>query len=148
MGDRFTERAGDKRVKHDLRVLGDFIHLYCDAHHAGRVRRAATSEGAALSVYGRRKPMLCIECDAHLDYAEKRRVYCPKDPKPFCAHCDTHCYRPDEAEWQREMMRFSGPRSWRRGHALDGLRHMMEGRRVERALRARAEVEPEGSAAD
>jgi hypothetical protein len=82
-----------------------------------------------LGIYGRKRPVLCEECEAHLAYAEKRRAYCPKDPKPFCANCDTHCYMSDEREWQRQMMRYSGPKSWRRGHAIDGIKHVLESRK-------------------
>lgn len=129
MSDRFTERMADRKVAHDVNVLADFIAIWCDAHHAGSDRRGAQTAGAALGVYGAHAPVLCAECEEHLAYAEKRRALCPKDPKPFCAHCDTHCYKPDERAWQQEMMRFSGPRSWRHGHALDGIRHLIEGRK-------------------
>ena len=83
--------------------------------------------------------MLCEECEAHLAYAEKRRAYCPQDPKPFCANCETHCYKPDEREWQREMMRYSGPKSWRKGHAIDGIRHVLESRRFRKKAQMKAE---------
>jgi hypothetical protein len=31
-----------------------------------------------------------------------------------------------ELAWQREMMRYSGPRSWRKGHTIDGIKHGLE----------------------
>ena len=93
---------------------------------------------ATLGIYGRKRPVLCAECEAHLAYGEKRRAYCPHDPKPFCAHCETHCYRPEEREWQREMMRYSGPKSWRKGHAIDGIKHVLESRKFKRELERRA----------
>ena len=133
MSDRFTERMTDKRVAHDVNVLADFIVIWCDAHHADAERRSVESPASALGVYGTHVPVLCAECEEHLTYAEKRRALCPKEPKPFCAHCDTHCYKPDERVWQQEMMRFSGPRSWSRGHALDGIRHLIEGRKYRKA---------------
>jgi hypothetical protein len=70
-----------------------------------------------------------------LAYGEQRRAYCPKDPKPFCAHCETHCYKTDEAQWQRQMMRYAGPKSWRKGHAMDGIKHVLQARK-HRRLRA------------
>ena len=90
--------------------------------------------------------MLCEECEAHLAYAEKRRAYCPQDPKPFCAYCETHCYKSDEREWQRQMMRYSGPRSWRKGHAVDGIRHMLDGRKFRKQQEARERAEAERAA--
>lgn len=123
----------DKQVRHDVATIGDFVQIWCDAHHAERDRREAGTDAAALGVYGRKRPSVCPECEAHLAYAETRRAYCPKEPKPFCAYCDTHCYREEEREWQRAMMRYSGPKSWRKGHAIDGIKHAIEGRKYKRA---------------
>jgi hypothetical protein len=137
MNDRFVERMNDKQVRHDTVVLADFVQIWCDGHHADLQRRKVLTDGASLGIYGRKTPSLCEECEAHLAYAEKRRAYCPKDPKPFCAHCDTHCYKSDEREWQRAMMRYSGPKSWRKGHAIDGIKHVLEGRKWKREMERR-----------
>ena len=122
----FATRMSDVRVRKDTKTLADFIGIYCRANHADRERTPAQTEAASLGVYGRKAPALCAECAAHLEYGEKRRAFCPKDPKPFCAHCDVHCYRTSEAEWQRQMMRYSGPRSMLHGHAIDGVKHALE----------------------
>jgi predicted amidophosphoribosyltransferase len=137
MNERFQEKMHDAKVAHDVRVLADFVSIYCDGHHADRVRRPAATDAAALGLYGRKTPTLCEECEAHLGYGEQRRAYCPKQPKPFCAHCDTHCYKSDERTWQQQMMRYSGPRSWRRGHAIDGIKHVLEKRKWKRAMARR-----------
>ena len=138
MTDRFAQKMLTGKVAHDTRVLADLIAIYCDDHHRELPRRRAETEAATLGVYGRKTPVLCAGCEAHLAYGEKRRAYCPKDPKPFCAHCDTHCYSPDEAEWQRQAMRYAGPRSWRRGRTLDGIRHVLEKRKWKREAARRA----------
>ena len=137
MNDRFVERMKDEKVRHDASLLADFVQIWCDGHHGQTERHSVKTEGAELGVYGRKPPRLCDECEAHLAYAEKRRAYCPKDPKPFCAHCDTHCYKSDEREWQRGMMRYSGPKSWRKGHAIDGIKHVLEGRKWRREMERR-----------
>jgi hypothetical protein len=142
MNERFVERMNDSKVRHDTAVLADFVQIWCDGHHAERLRRTAETDATALGVYGRKVPVLCQECEAHLAYAEKRRALCPKDPKPFCAHCDTHCYKSDEREWQRQMMRYSGPKSWRKGHAIDGIKHVIEGRRFKREMERRSARKP------
>lgn len=128
----FEERMADPKVSHDTAVVADFISIWCRGQHRGRSTRKVTTAAARLGVYGRKPPTMCSECEEHLAYAEERRAYCVKDPKPFCAHCDTHCYRSQERVWQQEMMRYSGPRSWRHGHALDGIRHALEGLALER----------------
>lgn len=140
MNERFVTAMRDKQVRHDTAVLADFAQIWCDGHHADRQRVVVTTDAAQLGVYGRKTPVLCEDCTAHLAYAERRRAYCPKDPKPFCAHCDVHCYSADERAWQREMMRYSGPRSWRKGHAIDGVKHAIEARK-HRRLMARTAAE-------
>ncbi len=130
----------DPEVIADTRLLGDFAVIYCRGVHAAVRREPLESEGAELGVYGRKRPEVCAECAELLRYAEKRRAYCPKDPKPFCSYCDTHCYEPDMREHVREVMRYAGPRSWMHGHAVDGIKHLIEGRRH----RERAEEETEG----
>jgi hypothetical protein len=131
----------DKQIRHDSVVLADFVSIWCDGHHADTDRRRVETDAARLGVYGRKTPTLCTACEAHLAYAEKRRAYCPKDPKPFCAHCDTHCYRDDERTWQQQMMRYSGPKSWRRGHAIDGIKHVLEARRWRREMERRTSAD-------
>ena len=140
MNERFTEKMKDKQVVHDAVVLADFIQIWCDGHHSDRARTAVATDAAALGIYERKRLKLCGECEAHLAYAEKRRAYCPQDPKPFCAHCETHCYRSDEREWQREMMRYSGPKSWRKGHAIDGIKHVIEARKFKKHAEANAKT--------
>jgi hypothetical protein len=142
MDERFAERTRDRTVAHDMRVLADFIAIYCDGHHRAGARELAGTDAALLGVYGSKRPTLCAECSGHLAYAEKRRAYCPKDPKPFCAHCDTHCYQHGEREWQRSMMRYSGPRSWRRGHAIDGIKHVLEARKYRKQMERRSRTGP------
>lgn len=135
MEERFAQRITREKAVLDTRLLGDFCAIYCRGRHAGRDRRALASDGVAAGVYSR-IPKVCNECAELLRYAEKRRAYCPKDPKPFCSYCDTHCYRADMRESMREVMRYAGPRSMFHGHAVDGLRHLIEGRRA--AARAKA----------
>ncbi|MBN1193369.1 MAG: nitrous oxide-stimulated promoter family protein [Coriobacteriia bacterium] len=138
MTDRFAARLGDKQVRDDIRLVAAFAAIYCRGNHHGRERAPLVSEASALGVYGRKAPVMCEECAEHIRYAEKRRAYCPKDPKPFCAHCDTHCYKPDESEWQRQMMRYAGPRSVFHGYAIPGIKHALEARKWRKAMAARS----------
>jgi hypothetical protein len=140
MSERFDLRMSDPKVAHDARVIADFVSIWCDRHHTDRSRAVTDTPAARLGVYGRKPRALCAECTAHLAYAEKRRAYCGQDPKPFCAHCDTQCYSASELEWQRGMMRYSGPRSWSRGHALDGIKHLLEARRHRRRADSKEEA--------
>ena len=142
MNERFAERMRDSKVAHDTRVVGDFVRIYCHGVHTDATRRVVQTDAAALGVYGRKVPSLCEECEAHLAYAEKRRAFCPHDPKPFCAHCESQCYRPEELDWQAQMMRYSGPRSWYQGHMIDGVRHALEGRKFKKEQARRSLAQP------
>ncbi|MBN2822093.1 MAG: nitrous oxide-stimulated promoter family protein [Coriobacteriia bacterium] len=135
MSDRFTERMRDAEVIKDTRLLGDFTVIYCKGVHPDAARTPLVSDGAALGVYGKKPPVVCERCAELLVYAEKRRAFCPKDPKPFCSHCDTHCYKPDMREYMREVMRYAGPRSMWHGHAVDGVKHLLEGRKHKKEMR-------------
>jgi hypothetical protein len=138
MTDRFAERMRDKKVRADTRIVAGLAAIYCAGNHRDRERMPIESDARRLGVYGRRIPKLCDECAEHIRYAEKRRAYCPRDPKPFCAHCDTQCYKPDESEWQRRMMRYAGPRSMWHGYAIPGIKHALEARKWKRKMAQRA----------
>lgn len=138
MNDRFAERMRDAKVREDTRIVAGLGAIYCAGVHADRERPPLESDAATLGVYGRRVPRLCAECAEHIRYAEKRRAYCPKDPKPFCAHCDTHCYSAAESEWQRQMMRYAGPRSMWHGYAIPGIKHALEARKWRKKMAAQA----------
>jgi predicted amidophosphoribosyltransferase len=88
----------------DRYVLEQFIGIYCRGKH-------------------RTKPdLLCPECADLLAYAAERLERCPRQPKPSCKHCPTHCYRPAYRDRIREVMRYSGKRLLLRGR-LDLIRH-------------------------
>ena len=143
MNERFAERMQDKRSATTRGCSATSPRSGAMAIMPTPDATPGRDRWRTLGVYGRKLPVLCEECEAHLAYAEKRRAYCPKDPKPFCAHCDTHCYKPDEREWQREMMRYAGPKSWRKGHAIDGIKHVLEARKCKREMeRAGRRSEP------
>jgi Nitrous oxide-stimulated promoter len=138
MSEKPVEKMREAAVVHDTRLLGDFAVIYCKGNHAGAAKAPLASEGVSLGVYGTEPPIVCERCADLLAYAEKRRAYCPKDPKPFCSHCDTHCYTSEQAEYMREVMRYAGPRSLLHGHAIDGIRHVIDGRKAKKAAVARA----------
>lgn len=142
MNERFAERMKDGKVRADTRIVAGLAAIWCGAMHGDRERVRLASDAATLGAYGRKVPVLCEECAGHIRYAEQRRAYCPRDPKPFCAHCDTHCYRPEEAEWQRQMMRYAGPRSMFHGYAIPGIKHALEARKWRRRMAAKAAAGP------
>lgn len=95
----------------DIAVLEKMARIYCKGQHH-------TKKG------------LCPECQEVLDYAVARREKCRYgDNKPFCAHCQSKCYKPSIQEEVRKIMRYAGPRSIFYVphlvilHAIEGIKH-------------------------
>lgn len=54
---------------------------------------------------------LCEACLQLENYAHQRITHCPFGAKkPTCATCKVHCYKPEQREAIRQVMRFCGPR--------------------------------------
>ncbi len=99
--------------KKDMKILTDFVLLYCGAKHGDRKKARAIGGCDAL---------LCGECATLVEYGMEKRRRCPLDPKPSCKKCRIHCYGRDYRAKVREIMAFSGRRMIMRGR-LDYLRH-------------------------
>lgn len=140
MSERLREKLRDAEVAHDVRVSGDFVRVFCDAHHVECDRAPLASTGVEEGVY-RRIPTLCADCADLQAYAEKRRAYCPYDPKPYCSECATHCYQAEPRAYMRDVMRYAGPRSLLHGHPIEGVKHALAMRR-HRAKLATSREEP------
>lgn len=98
------------RIADSQKTVARMIRLYCRAHHQGQ----AGSDG------------LCPDCRALLDYANDRLEHCLfGDGKPVCARCRIHCYRPEQREQIRRVMRYAGPRMIL-VYPLDGIRHLLQ----------------------
>ena len=106
------------KQQRDLKVLIDFVRLYCRARHAGQ---EAVTLPPELAVAGKGLA-LCPDCVGLLLHGIERRRRCPLDPKPTCKNCRIHCYSRDYRAKIREIMAFSGRRMLMRGR-LDYLWH-------------------------
>ncbi|GAB4279348.1 MAG: hypothetical protein Kow0056_12400 [Coriobacteriia bacterium] len=132
MSERLDSRLRDPKVARDIRLVGDFIHIYCEDLHADRQRGELVSSGVLAGCY-RRVPVLCDECAELAVYAEKRRAFCPYEPKPFCSECETHCYTARYRDHMRDVMRHAGPQVLRHRHPIQGVRHALAMRRAKKA---------------
>lgn len=98
----------DPRIARDLRVLAQFIRIYCRHKHPDAPKMQPQMRGFDFDQL-RIKPLeLCIPCGKLLAHAFVKRAHCPFNPKPACKHCQSHCYQPSYREQIREVMRFSG----------------------------------------
>jgi Nitrous oxide-stimulated promoter len=109
-----------RRVARERRTIAAMIALYCRHHHGGR------------------RP--CAACAALDAYAGRRLERCVFGPaKPTCANCTVHCYRREEREAIRTVMRWAGPRMLRR-HPVLALAHLLDGKRAAPALPRRRDA--------
>ena len=68
------------------------IQMYCKAKHGSNVK-------------------LCESCNQLVEYAIIQYEKCPfEEIKPECSICPIHCYKPEEKEEIKKVMRHSGPR--------------------------------------
>jgi len=97
------------RLARERKTVRAMIEMYCADHHGG--------DG------------LCRECAELADYADRRLDLCPYGPDKFtCTNCPIHCYRPEPRERMREVMRYAGPRMFRK-HPYLAVMHLIAERR-------------------
>jgi hypothetical protein len=106
-----------RRLRRERKTVKAMLALYCRHHHGG--------------------PDLCDDCSRLADYADRRLNLCPYGTKkPSCTNCPIHCYRLEERERMREVMRFAGPRMLKR-HPILAVMHFVDDRRTAPALPCR-----------
>ena len=104
------------RQQKDIRVLADFISIYCRHHHAAASRKPVTFRDERLTrILEAKELKLCPQCDKLLSHGATKLVLCPYDPKPACKKCPTHCFAPFYRQRIRRVMRFSGMYLIKRG---------------------------------
>lgn len=105
---KIFERLDGKKSK-DMRVLGDFISIFCRENHQGEAKDTfPIKDGRVRSSLGDKDLILCSDCQKLLNHGIVKLLLCPYDPKPMCKKCETHCYALGYRERVREVMRFSG----------------------------------------
>lgn len=86
-----AERLEKGALKREAIMLEAMVRDYCRRHHGQKE--------------------LCKECEQFLIYALTRLACCPfGENKPTCQKCRIHCYRPEQKEIARQIMREEGPR--------------------------------------
>jgi hypothetical protein len=99
----------NKPLKREYKTIEAMISLFCRERH------------------GTKKGELCPACRELLDYVHSRLDKCPyQEQKPTCAQCPIHCYKPAMREQIRDVMRYAGPRMFKR-HPVLAIRHLLNG---------------------
>ena len=105
---KIFERLDDRKTK-DIRVLADFISVFCRENHRAEAKDTFPIKDARLHhTLGNKELVLCQDCSKLLSHGIAKLLLCPYNPKPMCKKCATHCYAPGSRERIREVMRFSG----------------------------------------
>ncbi|WP_423840534.1 nitrous oxide-stimulated promoter family protein [Vibrio mytili] len=93
----------------EFKTVKAMVEVYCRAHHGSQ------SE-------------ICSECRTLVRYAQMRLDRCPYgEEKPTCNKCPIHCYKPEQKEQMRFVMRYSGPRMLLK-HPILAVRHLIHER--------------------
>jgi hypothetical protein len=112
----------DRHIAKDIKVLVRFIEIFCHKHHREEDQTELQCAGEAGRFLNPYRVKLCLDCQKLLIHGVSKRIICPKEPKPSCKHCDVHCYSGWYQEKIREVMRFSGMYTMKRGR-LDLIWH-------------------------
>lgn len=95
----------------EFKTVSAMVHIYCRDHHK--------------STSG-----LCDECQDLLDYAQTKLDRCPYgQKKPTCNKCPIHCYKPEQKQQMKLVMRYAGPRMLI-PHPLLSIRHLLHERKA------------------
>ncbi|MFQ5805177.1 MAG: nitrous oxide-stimulated promoter family protein [Phycisphaerae bacterium] len=123
-GGKLVVGAGERKLLRDLKLLSNFICIYCRQRHPGVEKTRVRLKGYdLLEIHG--KPVrLCRSCQKLLAHAFVKRTHCPLEPKPMCKKCPAHCYAPKYRAAIREVMKYSGRRLVLSGR-LDYLLHLV-----------------------
>ena len=104
-----------RRRQREMRTISQMIALYCTQNHGDVERRDVAHCGE----------LICAECAALDAYAVMRTQRCRKmEVKTSCDECENHCYRSEERERIRAVMRYAGPRMLTK-HPIAAVRHLL-----------------------
>lgn len=102
------DRLNSKKIR-DLRVLRDFVSIFCRENHADEFKSVfPVKDERLVEVMGDKPFLLCSDCQKLLSHGMAKLMLCKQDPKPMCKKCQIHCYAPGYREKIQEVMRFSG----------------------------------------
>ncbi len=103
-----AQRLNSGTLKREATLLRAMFARYCQDHH------------------GSGDNNLCNECSELLHYSLTRLACCPYgNDKPTCARCKIHCYRAQEKDTVRTIMRYAGPKMMLL-HPLLTLEHLIK----------------------
>lgn len=106
----------------EFKTIKAMVTIYCRAHHQGLNSTAP-----------------CSECLEFIRYANEKLDRCPYGQnKPTCNKCPIHCYKKQQRQQAKTIMRYAGPRMLVR-HPILAIKHLLAERRpVPKQIAAKA----------
>lgn len=99
---------GHNDLDREKKTVAVMVRMYCQGHH------------------GRSRGELCESCDELLQYALKQIDKCPfGTEKGACSQCAIHCYKRSMRKRIHQVMRYSGPRMFKR-HPILAISHLLK----------------------
>ena len=84
---------------------------------------------------------ICADCRELTEYAQFRLEKCPfKVDKKFCSFCKIHCYKPEQREKIKAVMKYSGPRLLP-SHPIFAISHVIQMIKYKKQLKKKGEAE-------
>ena len=78
----------------EFKTMKAMVAIYCHAHHQPNNQLPP-----------------CDECQAFIRYANEKLDRCPYGQnKPTCNKCPIHCYKKQQRQQAKNIMRYAGPR--------------------------------------
>lgn len=93
-------------IESEKRIVEKMTRIYCKNKHTEK--------------------SICSECFDLLNYAHSKLDNCKyQNNKPSCKKCKTHCYRAEERNKIKNVMRYAGPRMfWH--YPIATIRHILK----------------------
>ena len=99
----------------ELKTIKLMTVIYCKAHHQDSV----CNDGVC-------NDSVCDDCAAFIKHAEQKLDRCVYgELKPACKACPIHCYKPEQKEQARLIMRYSGPKMLFK-HPILAIKHLIK----------------------
>lgn len=96
------------KLEVELKTIKKMTRLYCRQHH---------------------RQIDCERCHSFVEYAEKKLDRCVYgQDKPACKHCPIHCYKPEQKNLAKIIMRYAGPKMLIM-HPILAIKHLLKSRK-------------------
>lgn len=97
----------------EFKTIQAMVSIYCQSHHQ-------VSD----------KTQLCMQCTEFIAYANEKLDRCPYGQnKPTCNKCPIHCYKSEQRQQAKTIMRYAGPRMLTK-HPILAIKHLIAERRA------------------